>query len=280
MIPFREQQPVRLWRKTLNPAKPPFGFDRRTSIAILVTLLAGFAATLTATGQSAAGDTPATMEQAIALLDQSRRAFQNVEDYECRLVKQERVKGELLPENTMLMRVRHQPFSIYLRCDSPSAEKGLEVCYVEGRNHGMMRAHPAGMIGVLGFWSVDIHDPRAFAKNRHCISDAGLGNLLESTGRYWDLERRLNKTLVHITEDNLGSHVCKRIETVHPERNAGSFYGYRCVLWLDETTHLPVGAETYDWPRQGGPEAGELLESYRYLNLRCNIGLGDDVFAR
>jgi hypothetical protein len=243
-------------------------------------LLGSFALARTAYGQSATGEKPSTIDQAITLLDQARRTFQNVEDYECQLIKQERVKGKLLPESMMTMRARNKPFSIYLRCDSPGEEKGLEVCYVDGRNHGMMRAHPAGMIGVLGFWSVDIHDRRAFEKNRHCISEAGLGNLLESTARYWDMERRLNETLVYITEDHVGSHTCKRIETVHPERNAGSFYGYRCVLWLDETTHLPVGAETYDWPCQGGPEDGELLESYRYLNLRCNIRLGDDAFSR
>ena len=65
----------------------------------------------------------------------------------------------------------------------------------------MMRVHPAGMRGILGFWSVDPHDPRAFEKSRHCITEAGLGNLLDSTARYWDMERRLNKTLVHITDD-------------------------------------------------------------------------------
>jgi hypothetical protein len=52
------------------------------------------------------------------------------------------------------------------------------------------------------------------------------------------------------------------------------------VLWLDKKTHLPLGAETYDWPHGGGPEGGELLESYRYLNLRSNLGLSDDTFRR
>ena len=77
---------------------------------------------------------------------------------------------------------------------APSADKGLEVCYVEGRNQGMMRVHPAGCWAcwVSGRWIRTIR--RAFEKNRHCITEAGLGNLLESTARYWDMERRLNKT--------------------------------------------------------------------------------------
>jgi hypothetical protein len=218
------------------------------------------------------------MDQAIALLAQARLHFQDVQDYECRLIKRERVNGTLLQESVMTMKVRNKPFSVYLRCESPDADKGLEVSYVEGRNHGMMRVRPAHFRGIFGFWSMDPHDPRAFEKNRRCITEAGLDSLLDSTARYWDLERRLNKTLVHITDEELGGRKCTRIETIHPERNAGSFYGYRCVLWLDKISHLPAGAETYDWPCRGGAEGGDLLESYRYSDLRCNTGLGDDDF--
>jgi hypothetical protein len=260
--------------------KLPKALARLGRIAFLTILLATSAAAQTARGQPASADTPPSMDQAIALLTEARQSFQNVRDYECRLLKRERVKGELLPESTMTMRVRNKPLSVYLRCDSPEADKGLEVCYVAGRNQGMMRVHPTGLLGLIGFVSLDPRDPRAFEKNRHCITEAGLGNLLESTARYWDMERHLNKTLVRIADDELDGRSCTRIETVHPDRNAGSFYGYRCVLWLDKTTHLPVGAETYGWPRRGEAEGGDLLEWYRYRDLRSNIGLGDGAFPQ
>jgi hypothetical protein len=242
-------------------------------------LMGSLARASTARGQSATTDKPTDLDKAIALLTEARLHFKKVQDYECKLIKQERVGGTLLPESASIMKVRSKPFSVYLRCESPDSEKGLEVCFVQGRNQGKMRVHPAGMVGILGFWSVEPRDPRAFAKNRHCITEAGLGNLLESTARYWDMERRLNKTLVRITDDELGGRACTRIETIHPDRKAGAFYGYRCVLWLDNATHLPVGAETYDWPRRGGPDGGDLLESYRFLNLRCNIDLDEDAFS-
>ena len=118
-------------------------------------LLGNFALAQPAHGQSAPADTPTDMDQAIALLTEARLQFQNVRDYECRLVKRERVNGVLLPESVMTMKVRTNPFSMYLRCESPAADKGLEVCYVEGRNQGMMRVHPPSLLGILGFWSVD-----------------------------------------------------------------------------------------------------------------------------
>lgn len=248
-------------------------------VSMLAMLMECFVVTSAALGQSTRADAPSAMDQAIALLDESRQHFKKVRDYECRLIVRERVKGKLQPEKVMTMKCRNKPFSIYLRSESPGADKGQEVSYVEGQNQGKMRVHPAGAMGVLGFWSLDPNDPRASEKNRHCIKDAGLGNLLESTGRYWKMERRLNATRVYITDERFCDRACQRIETIHPDRNAGDFYGYRCVLWMDSETHLPVGAETYDWPRRGGSSGGDLLERYRYEDLRCNIGLGDDTFS-
>jgi hypothetical protein len=248
---------------------------RLIAVVLLATLLSGGTMPRPAFGQSP----PAEMDRALALLDESRRQFQSVRDYECRLVKVERVNGVLLRESVLTMKVRNQPFSIFLRCESPSADRGLTVCYVDGRNDGMMRVQPAGVVGWLGFWSVDPHDPRAFESNRHCITEAGLGNLLESTARYWQKERTLNRTEVRISDDVIAGQPCVRIETIHPDRSAGSFYGYRCVLWLSKEHHLPLGAETYDWPHGGGPAGGELLESYRFLDLHCNVGLADSVFS-
>jgi len=232
--------------------------------------------------RAAAADGPApsatALDKAIALLDDSRERFRDVRDYDCRLVKRERVNGALLPESVLTMKARTRPFQVYLRCEGPDAEKGLEVCFREGRHHGKMRVRPAGMAGVFGFWTLDPRDPRALAKSRHAVTEAGLGNLLESTARYWEMERALNKTLVQIGEEDIGGRPRLRIETTHPDRAAGKYYGYRCVLWLDKETRLPVGSETYDWPTEDAPE-GKLLESYRFLDLRCNIGLGDEVFA-
>jgi hypothetical protein len=253
---------------------------RRGFVVVLAMLPGSFALAQIARGQFAPADIQTGMDQAITLLADARLRFREVRDYECRSVSRERVNGTLLPECVMTMKARNRPYSVYLRCESPADDKGMEVCYVEGLNKGMMRVHPAGIQGVAGFWSVDPHDPRAFEKNRHCITEAGIGHLLESTARYWEMERRLNKTLVYITDEDIGGRSCTRIETIHPDRSAGSFYGYRCVLWLDKATRMPTGAETYDWPRRGGPEGGDLLESYRFLDLRCNIGLGDDTFHR
>jgi hypothetical protein len=52
------------------------------------------------------------------------------------------------------------------------------------------------------------------------------------------------------------------------------------VLYLDKEAKLPVRAENYDWPRQGGPAAGELMEQVSFTNLRWNLGLTDKEFNK
>jgi hypothetical protein len=245
---------------------------------LLAVLLAQFASAQQENEPTSGTNPLQNMDRAIALLNEARQHFRLIRDYECRLFKLENVKGSLLPDSVLIMKVRNEPFSIYLRCEGPSADRGLEVCYVAP--HDTMRVHPTGALSAFGFFTIDLRDSRAFEKNRHSITEAGLGNLLEATARYWDLERRLNKTLVKITDEEIGGHACTRIETIHPDRSAGPFYAYRCVLWLDKATHLPAGAEAYDLPRPGGPEGGGLLEAYRFLDLRCNIGLDDATFCR
>jgi hypothetical protein len=220
----------------------------------------------------------ATMEQALALLAEAQRQFQGVQDYACTVVKRERVRGELQPENVMTLLARNRPLSVYLRWQAPRSLEGMEVCYVAGANRGQMRVHPVGLVGIIGFVSLDPCDPRALKDNRHPVTEAGLGNLLNGTARHWEQEKRWNKTVVHIADREFHGRLCTWIETVHPDPSAGSFYAYRCILCLDKATHLPVHSAAYDRPRPGGDPGGDLLESYDYLDLRCNVGLPDETF--
>jgi hypothetical protein len=220
---------------------------------------------------------PPPVERAIALIQESRMKYQEVHDYTCTFIKRENVNGAMQPENIILMKVRTQPFSVYLRWMGPQSLAGQEVCYVAGRNNDMMRVHAVGLRAIAGFVSIAPNDPRAMAENRHTIKDAGIGHLLETLTHYWEIERKLNTTQIQIGEYEYNKRPCVRIEAIHPERNQ-AFYAGRCVLYLDKITKLPVRFEAYDWARPGGSPGGELLECYSYVNMHTNTGLGEEVF--
>jgi hypothetical protein len=218
------------------------------------------------------------LDEPIQLLAAARQSYQQVKDYTCLFVKHERIRGQLQPENLITMKVRTQPFSVYLRWMAPKASAGQEVCYVAGRNNGMMRVHTTGLLGAMGFMNLDPRDPRAQEGNRHAITEAGIGHLIEQYSQGWEQLRRWNRTQVRIAEYDYNRRRCTRVEAIHLENIGGQLPFQRSVVYFDKENRLPIRVENYDWPRQGGAQGGELLEEYSYADLRLNVGLGDQHF--
>jgi hypothetical protein len=218
------------------------------------------------------------MAEALQLVALANQSFKEVRDYTCLFIKKERLRGQLQPDNLIDMKVRSQPFSVYLSWLGPKALQGQEACYIAGRN--TLRVHSTGLAGVAGFVTLDLNDPRVMQNSRHTINEAGIENLITRLSKRWELERQLNKTEVHIAEYNYNQRPCIRVEMVHPDANNGKFDSYRTVVYFDKATHLPIRIEKYDWPQPGSAADGDLLESYSYVNLRTNVGLNDAIFNR
>lgn len=219
------------------------------------------------------------LDAPLALVAEARQSYQRVNDYTCTFVSQERVKGKLEPENLMALKFRKQPFSVYVRWYGPRELVGREVCYVQGRNDNKMRVHPNGIGAALGFITIDPRDPRVFEHSRHTIHETGIGNLIENLAREAQQEKQFNLTQVNLAEYEYNKRRCVRVEATHTARHP-SFTHYRSVVYFDKEHRLPVRVETYDWPRQGGPAGGDLLECYSYIDLQFNVGLTDQVFNK
>jgi Protein of unknown function (DUF1571) len=226
------------------------------------------------------GKTVHPLDEPLRLLAKARQTFAGVKDYTCTLIKQERINGKLQPVNVISMMVRNQPFSVYLKWHQPRAQVGQEACYVAGKNGGNMRAKSPGLLGAVGFVSIDPNDPRARKTSNHAITEAGIANLLRRFDRRWRGEYPVNKTVVRLGEYEYAKRRCIRVETSHPEKVPGVFGCYRNVLYFDKETSLPIRVECYDWPRQGGTPGGDLLEVYSYINLRLNAGVPPSVFNK
>jgi hypothetical protein len=233
-----------------------------------------------ATAKSSPQQQASPMDEPVRLIHEAQQAYQNVRDYSCLLIKRERINGMLPNADTVMeMKVRTQPFSVYLRFIQPRTESGQEVCYVAGRNDGKMRVRPKGVLGSFaGFVSLDPNDPRARQTSKRSITEAGIGNMIERFARAWENEHRQNLTRqVRVAEYEYNRRRCTRVETIHPDNGNGHFLYYRDVVYFDKETHLPIRLEFYDWPRQAG-DTGQLVEVYSFANMRLNVGLGDDVF--
>src|SRR5262249_44080275 len=144
-------------------------------------------------------DAASPLDEPLRLIAEARQSYQQVRDYTCLMVKRERLQGRLSPEHLVRLSVRTRPFSVDMRWQGPGDLAGQEACYVAGKNGGKMRARAAGMLGRLGFMTIDPNDPRARESSNHSITEAGIGHLIERYGTLWEQERGLNRTEVKVS---------------------------------------------------------------------------------
>lgn len=230
---------------------------------------------------AAAPATPVSaLDQPLQWLYEARKHHASIRDYSCTLVKQERVRGRLQEQNIIVMKLRTQPFSVHMRWLSPQSSAGQEVAFVYGRNNNQMRVRfNSGFKQAIGWKSVDPNDKRVFEHSRHNIYEAGIGNMIEQLIQNLEKERLRNKTQVRVAEYSYNNRRCHRIECIGTERDPQSPV-YRCIVYLDKETKLPIRMESYDWPSPGGPPTGDLLEVFSFVDLRFNLALSDGEFVR
>ena len=215
------------------------------------------------------------------LLADARASFTRVKDYMGTLVKEERVGGQLQPEQYIAIRVRQQPFSVYLKWTGPKQFEGQEAVYVAGKNENKMKAKGTGLAGIVGFVSLDPMDPRALKQSRHAITETGIGHLIETLTRGYEIGP---PGPAGPGAGGLpGLHVPAEAVRRAWRRSTGSTTANSTATgrWCTSTrqTKLPVRFEAYDWPTAGGPPGGDKLECYSYIDLKFNVGLTDAAFG-
>jgi hypothetical protein len=216
------------------------------------------------------------LKPCIAKAEASLAAVEAIKDYSAVLLKQELVQGKLIGQ-TLAMKVRHEPFSVYLKFEQPHS--GREVIYVDGLNKGKFIVHETGFRALAGTLSFLPTSKEALAENRYPITQAGMGKMLEIVITQWQADARYQEVQVkEFPSAKVGEQACLMIETIHPQpRDYFKFHKTR--LYLDSETKLPLRLEQYLWPEKEGGEP-VLAEEYTYTQFKSNLGLGNLDFDK
>ena len=194
--------------------------------------------------------------------------------YECTFIKKE-VVGRQTISQTIRMKVRHEPFSVYMNFEEPHA--GREVIFVEGRNNNNLLVHEAGFASLIGTLELAPTGSQAMAENRYPITKAGIQKMMEAVIEQWETESNYGESEVKYFEDaRIGDVKCRVIESTHPQpRKQFKFHITR--VWIDEQLGLPVRVQQFGFPAKSGAKP-PIIEDYTFSDIKPEVRLTDRDF--
>ena len=245
----------------------------------------GSASGSAASGAESLTGTPA-LRRSLELLEAGAARLGAVRDYTALLLKQERIGGVLGEQQLMQLKLRHEPFSVYVKSIA-GEDLGREVLYVAGENDGEMLVKLGGLQGrLLPAVNVDPAGSLALAQARHPITNVGLLNLTNKVIEHTrhDIETGGAVRCTMIDGRQFGGRDCYCF--VREFADPAYYPPYRkSVQYVDKELCVPISIQNYGWPEDGEipPERlddATLLEHYAYSEIRFEQRLADRDFDR
>lgn len=212
----------------------------------------------------------------IEMLEAGVARLNAVSGYTAEFAKTEVVSGSLTDPQTMRLKLRHEPFSVYMKWTEGSP--GQELLYVEGQQDGEMIVRPGGLRGrFLGAIKLDPTGTLALSESRHPVTQIGLLHLSKKILDYRYDEAGWTSGYT-CTEDSatVGDRPCRRFTIVYDSPTVRADYR-KSVIWIDEELQLATKIENYGWPAEDYAsdrvDSETLLESYRYTNINLDSHL-------
>ena len=202
-----------------------------------------------------------------------------MDSYLFRMKRREVVNGVKQPEEIMLVKVRRQPYSVYLKWLGPNS-KGREVVYVQGKFDNKMQVLTAdGDIPFLpggSRMSFGLDSALVKGKSRYPITSTGLGSLIERYGNMvtgieeGSAREGTAKYLGKVKRPEFETPVEAVLQTLPANADTGLPKGGERWWYFDATSGLPVLIVAND-------PNGE-VEYYCHDHLQWPVQLDDDDF--
>lgn len=215
------------------------------------------------------------------LLAEALRRCEDVQDYRCIFIAQERVGDNLKPQQRMEVLVRERPFSIYLHW-LENMGRVRRACYIAGQivssdGREQVLVEPAGAIAraLAGTVKVDLRGAEAQNASRYTLDQFGFRNTL----RRIMAENERYKSEGMLTWEPVGEGFVDGRPTILLQRRLpydgsdGEFPNALLTIHLDRAWRVPVAIQAF-----ADPYGRVLLENYVCTAVELNPGLSDEDF--
>ncbi|MDR1923246.1 MAG: DUF1571 domain-containing protein [Planctomycetaceae bacterium] len=201
-----------------------------------------------------------------------------IKDYSATLTKQECINGEVQEAQIMDVKVRHEPFSVYLKFVYPRSMAGQEAIYVAGKNDNKLVAHGVGIQKVVGTVFLDPKSMFAMKGNKYPITEMGVLNLVDKLLEVGRRDVKFGECTVNYSEQvKIDNRECTLIQVTHPIPRKNFIFNI-ARIFIDKELNIPIRYESFDWPKKEGAPV-TLIEAYTYQKLRLNVGFTDEDFS-
>ncbi|TWT57461.1 hypothetical protein KOR42_08220 [Thalassoglobus neptunius] len=213
-----------------------------------------------------------------AILKKGIESFESVPDYTASFYKQERMNGVLGDGQTIELKMKHEPFSVYMKWESGDS-RGQQLIYVDGQNDDKLLVQPGGIKGRLtGVMKLDPTGTMAMSQSRHPVTKAGLIGLAHSILEYQskDVERASGFVCELRDDQEFEGRPCYLYICEYDSPEINPLYR-KSVIYVDQELSMPVCVKNFTWGKDVNPETIDeetLLEFYAYTDLQIQQKLG------
>ena len=207
-------------------------------------------------------------------------------DYTAQFTKQELVDDELTDEQTIYMKVRHEPFSVYLKWIT--GEAGREALYVAGANDDDMLVRSGGWKARLGTLSIDPHGSLAMGQARYPVTKAGLLELALMVREHHqeDLKTENFSRCEQLEDQDFHGRKCACYFIEYKNEAVSPMYR-KSITMFDKEWSIPLYIKNHTWPTPDladatGDELDEatLIEFYSFADVKFRQQLANRDFDR
>jgi hypothetical protein len=209
----------------------------------------------------------------IALLEYCQANYaRQYRDYTCTLLKQERIKGELGPEQEVQVKFRGSPFSVtmFWVTNSPIGDR---ILYVEGKYDNNMIVRPKAKLLQMLTGGAVLRKPDGAEAMKNTLRPVNLFGFQRGMNELTKVYRQAReagdlKTAFGQFADVAGRRALV-LERYLPPKN--DYPAAKTLVYIDEEYLVPICIEGFDWEQR-------LSSRYLFKDIRFNVGLTDDDF--
>lgn len=235
------------------------------------------------TGTVGGGSSRMALLMQVLMLEKAEAVLSALPGYTTTFSKQEVVGDELTDEQVMEVKIRHEPFSVYMKWTT--GHKGRQVLYVDGEHKGRMLVKLGGWKKRLPALKLDPSGSMAMKESRYPITKAGLLELVrESLAiRRGEMAKPHGVRCQLIENHKFDGRPCYAFVVEYADRSASDRYR-KSEMLFDRELGVPVVVRNFSWPAEGAEgdatDESTLVEFYTYRNIKFQREVAGGDFDR